>query len=69
MGTNQVVSVTSIHTPSGANPDLKEFAALIRYKHTVSQHMYTNTSPLWSLERGLRIALQAMQEKKTLISR
>ena len=43
MGTNQVVSVTSIHTPSGANPDLKEFAALILYKHTVSQHMYTNT--------------------------
>lgn len=43
VGTNQVVSVTSIHTPSGANPDLKEFAALILYKHTVSQHMYTNT--------------------------
>lgn len=43
VGTNQVVSVTSIHTPSGANPDLEEFAALILYKPTVRQHMYTNT--------------------------
>ena len=25
--------------------------------------------PMWGMERGLRIALQAMQEKKTLISR
>ena len=34
----------------------------------LSTQQNSRSSPLWSLERGLRIALQAIQQKKALIS-